>query len=270
MGWYGNYVLPVGALLVGAVASTGFGLASWGTGTKITGNVLVAVGLTLVAGYWAAQYIEFRVAFPHGAELADGSRAGFLDWYDVVTRSFAWKDHGGKLGSELGAWGYALRAGELVGFSGGGLLVPVLLRKMPYCAACGVYMRQPLVAVIPAGVPARKIAKKDAVALAARDTEAREAFTRAGERLDRLLAAGRTGDAAVFAAAVAESGPLAGRRAAEKLPARIHLRVVHCRQCAAGELRAALATGRGKQLRIEPLRAEALDPGIAPRLLARG
>jgi hypothetical protein len=35
MGWYANYVLPIGALLVGLVASSGYGIASWITGQKI-------------------------------------------------------------------------------------------------------------------------------------------------------------------------------------------------------------------------------------------
>src|SRR5688572_12021483 len=36
MGWYANYVLPFGALLVGIAASAGYGIASWVTGVKIT------------------------------------------------------------------------------------------------------------------------------------------------------------------------------------------------------------------------------------------
>ncbi len=238
MGWYADYVLPVGALLVGGVASTGFGLASWLTGTRITGRLLVAVGLCLVAGYWAAQLLEFRLAFPDGASFDDGTPAGFLDWYDAVTRSFAWKDHD-KLGAALGAWGYLLRAGELVGFAAGGLLAPIVLRGVPYCAACGVYMRQPLVAVVPAGVKPRRVGKKDA----------------AGQ--------------ASYQAEVAEAAPRAGRRAAHRLTARLQVRVVHCRRCAAGELRVALATGQGQQLKVTPVRTEALERGVAPRLAAK-
>jgi len=269
MGWYGNYVLPIGAILVGIVASTGFGLSSWATGTKITGVLMVAVALALFAGYWAAQYIEFRVAFPEGATLDDGSAAGFFDWYDAVTRSFAWKDHG-ELGAPLGAWGYLLRAGEIVGFCGGGLLTPFLLRNMPYCASCKVYMRQPVVAVIPAGTKLRKVSKKDAAGLAARDQEAREAYARGEAALAKVLAAGQSGDAAAFASAVAEAGPLPAQRAANKLPARIQVRLVRCRRCGAGELRASLVTGQGKQIKIAPLRTQPLDRGVAPRLASRG
>src|SRR5574341_618784 len=112
MGWYADYVIPAGAILVGVVASSGFGVTSWLTGARITGAVLVATALVLVAGYWAAQYLEFRLALPGGATFAEGRPAGFLDWYDAVTRSVAWENHG-KPGASLGSWGYALRVGEL-------------------------------------------------------------------------------------------------------------------------------------------------------------
>jgi hypothetical protein len=268
MGWYANYVLPAGAILVGGVASSGFGLASWLTGAKITGRLLVATTAVLLAGYWAAQYLEFRAAFPDGAYFEDGTQARLLDWYDFATRSFAWKEHG-KLGAPLGAWGYALRAGEMVGFAGGGLIAPILLRKAPYCAACRVYMRSPLVAVIPAGIKPKKVSKKDAAALEARDAASRGAWDRGQAALATLYAAGSAGDPAAFRLAVDAAGPPAGTRKTEKLSARVHVRVVHCPRCAAGELRAQVATGQGSNLKLEPLSAHVLERGLAPRLVAR-
>jgi hypothetical protein len=268
MGWYASYVLPAGAILVGVVASSGFGVTSWVTGTKVTGRLLVATAVILVAGYWAAHYLEFRLAFPGGATFEDGTPAGFLDWYDVVTRSFAWKDHG-KLGAPLGAWGYALRAAELIGFAGGGLAAPLVMRNMPYCASCGVYMRQPVVAVVPAGVAPKRLPKKDAAAAAAREAEAGEALARAQAGVARMVAAGRSGDAAAFSAAVEEVGPLSRRRAADKLTARMYVRVVHCRRCGEGRLRIQLATGRGEHVKMTDLATEPLERGVAPRLLRR-
>jgi hypothetical protein len=267
MGWYANFVLPVGAILVGGVASSGFGLASWLTGAKITGRLLVAATVVLVAGYWAAQYLEFRAAFPDGAYLPDGTAAGLLDWYDVGTRAFAWKTHG-ELGDPIGAWGYALRAAEVVGFAGGGLIAPILLRNVPYCDACRVYMRSPVVAVIPAGVETKKVSKKDAAALEARETAAREAWERAQAALASVCAAASSGDPAAFGAAVEAAGPLARKKAAEKLTTRLHVRVVHCPRCAAGALRAQVARGQGQTLKIEPLSDHALERGLAPRLVS--
>jgi hypothetical protein len=268
MGWYADYVLPVGPILVGLVASCGFGIASWKTGAKITGPLLLGVAAILVGGYWAAQVIEFRLLFPAGAVKPDGTEAGFLDFYDAVTRSFTWVEHG-KQGAQLGAWGYALRAGEIVGFSGGGLAVPVILRKLPYCQACGVYMRSPVVALLPAGVQPKRISKKKTEELAAHEAQANAAFARAQEGLTRLLDAAEKGDAQAFAAAVADEGPLARRRAAGKLSARIQVKLVHCARCGAGELRASVVTGQGKHIKVTPIATRPLERGIAPRLLAR-
>src|SRR3974390_2762117 len=60
MGWHADYVLPVGAVIVGVVASSGYGLASWFSGVKITKGLLwIVLGLQLLA-YFAAQYVEFK------------------------------------------------------------------------------------------------------------------------------------------------------------------------------------------------------------------
>jgi len=268
MGLYADYVIPAGAILVGLVASSGFGVGSWTTGTKVSGLLLVGVAIILVGGYWAAQYIEFRLLFPDGALARDGTELGFFDFYDAVTRSFAWVEHG-KKGSQLGAWGYALCVGEVVGFSGGGLAIPILLRKVPYCRACGVYMRSPVVALLPAGIEPKRVGKKKVQELADREAQANAAYARAQAGLARLLEAGKMGDATVFAAAVAEEGPLSRKRAAGKLSARVQVKIVHCARCAAGELQASVMTGQGKALKVTPLTTQPLEKGVAPRLLAR-
>ncbi len=247
MGWYADYVIPVGAILVGLVASSGFGIASWASGTKITGLLLLAVIAMLLGGYWLAQYLEFRLTFPDGAVLANGDPAGFLDYYDAVTRSFRWIEHD-KPGQPLGALGYLLRLGEVVGFTGGGMIVPFTLRKLPYCDACRVYMRSPLVARIPAGIAWRKInAKKHPQEAQAQEEQARQALDAGTATLQAIVAAS-TKDGPALGQALNEHGPKA-TRAVEKLSARIWIQLVHCRHCAHGELRADLVTGQGKQIR---------------------
>lgn len=271
MGWYANYVIPAGAILVGLVASAGFGVAARLTGAKLTGPLLAAATLTLLGGYWVAQYVEFTLLFPEGAFFDDGRPAGFLDWYDDVTRTIAWKDKSGKLGEPLGGLGYLLRAGEMLGFCLGGLVIPLTMRSLPYCASCRRYMRQPVVALVPASVPARKIKKKDAAGQAAYDAEVGEAFARGEQALARLVAAARAGDPGAFAAAVTEVGPAKGKpsRAASALPARLQVRVVHCPSCAGGELKVSLVTGQGKHQKVTPHSSEPLTRGVAPRLVGR-
>lgn len=251
MGWYADYVLPVGAILVGLVASSGFGVASYASGTKVTGFLLLAVVVMLLGGYVLAQYVEFRLTFPDGAVLANGEPAGFLDYYDAVTRSFRWIEHD-RPGKPFGALGYLLRLGEVVGFTGGGVIVPFALRKLPYCDACRVYMRSPLVARIPAGIEWKKInARKQAQAAQEQDQRARQALETAQAELQRILAASAQ-DGPALEGALNEHGPK-GSKKVEKLSARIWIHLVHCRRCAQGELRADLVTGQGKQLKRQAL-----------------
>ena len=60
MGWYANYILPIGAVLVGVAASSGYGLASWFSGIKITRSLLWIVLALQLAAYFATQYIGFK------------------------------------------------------------------------------------------------------------------------------------------------------------------------------------------------------------------
>ena len=115
MGWYGNYVIPVGALLVGAVASSGYGVAAWRTGLKLERPMFWAIAAQLAASYFVAQYVEFR----QGGAAAAG--VSFWAWFDAVTRAFAWRERNGGSGEAFGVFGYAMRALELAGHWEGAL-----------------------------------------------------------------------------------------------------------------------------------------------------
>jgi len=267
MGWYADYVLPVGAILVGLVASSGFGLASWFSGTKVSGLLLLAVVVMLFGGYCLAQYVSFRLAFPEGVLLPSGRPAGFLEYYDAVTRNFSWVEHG-KAGEPLGALGYLVRLGEVIGFTGGGVLVPVALRKMPYCEACRAYKRSPLVARIPAGIVWKRVnPKRKPQEAQAQEAQAAAAAEAGQAKLQALLAAAKV-DGPTLAQAAGEAGsPRGTARAVERLSARIWVKLVHCRRCGQGDLAAALVTGQGKAVRRAPLSQTPVDPEVVRAFL---
>ena len=165
MGWYANYVIPAGAIIVGIVAASGYGLASWFSGIKITSRLLWTVLALQLFAYFAAQYIEFHNL--HLIHREDGRSVGFLEYYDAVARSFAWRQSDGSVGEPLGAWGYFFRGLEVLGFVGGGLIVPLVLRKAPYCPECQRYMKTRQLGLVPASVPAKKVKKSDLAGKAA-------------------------------------------------------------------------------------------------------
>jgi len=262
MGWYANYILPVGALLVGLVAASGYGLASWLSGIKITRGLLWTVLVLQVAAYFAAQYIEFKnLKLFH----RDGRPVGFLEYFDFAARSFAWKQKDGSMGKPMGAWGYAFRGLEVAGFVLGGLLVPIALRKAPYCQSCRRYMRTRELGLFPASVPARKVKKSDAVALAAYQSEQEQAFEAGKGVWETLRQLAETNQSADFQQKLADLQP--GKKAAAKLPRRFGLQLVSCPRCRSGWLNARLFTGQGREVKQADFARADLHPEFVRALL---
>ena len=248
MGWYANYILPVGAIIVGVVASSGYGLASWFSGIKITRSLLWIVLALQLAAYFAAQYIEFK-----GLHLVrgDGRPVGFVEYFDLAARSFAWKQKDRSPGEPLGMWGYAFRALEILGFAAGGLIVPALLRKAPSCQACQRYMRTRDLGLVAASVPVKKIKKSDEADKAAHDAEQQQALGKGKQTVELLQRLSTGTQAADFHQALTEMA--AGKKQTAKLPARISLQLVHCRRCYSGWLRANLVIGQGNEVKTTEL-----------------
>lgn len=245
MGLYANYILPVGAVLVGVAASSGYGLASWFSGVKITRSLLWLVLVLQLAAYFAAQYIEFNSR--HLVHLRDGTPVGFVEYFDASARAFAWKQNDGSPGKPLGMWGYAFRGLEILGFAAGGLIVPLVLRKKPYCQACQRYMRTRQLGLAPASVPVKKVKKSDAAGLAAYEAEQQQAFDRGKQTVETLQQHAAGAKTADFQKLLAELS--LGKKQTAKLSKRFSLQMVHCNRCYAGQFVVKQLLGQGKQLK---------------------
>jgi len=268
MGWYGDYVIPAGALLVGLVAGSGYGIASYLTGFRIRRGLLLAVLALQLAGYAAAQYLEFRSLTREGPIVdADGQAMTFAGYYHARAMNFAWDDHG-KRGEPLGGWGYFFVGLGVLGFALGGVLAPAALMKMPYCERCTLYMKTRTLALVPASARRRRISKKDAAAQAAFAEEQKRAESTAATLLEQTATLAARGDALGVKSALAgypPRGPEARR--VGRLPARLRISVVRCRQCSSGHLQPSMMTGQGRGIRVKALERMALPPG-APRVIA--
>ena len=195
MGWHADYVIPAGAIIVGLVAGSGYGIASWFSGIRITGAVLWIVLILQFAAYFGAEYVEFKQMNLQYKNT--GRPVSFLTYFDLEARSFAWKGEDGKQGTPLGVWGYAFRGLEIAGFALGGLLIPLALFKAPYCSGCRRYMRKKLLALIPGCVPKEKIKKSDLQKLKEfqeKQTNAVQAATQLIEMLRKAAAEARIED----------------------------------------------------------------------------
>ena len=229
MGWYANYVIPAGALLVGGLAASGYGIAAWFTGLKMTRRLMLSVCVQLLVSYFIAQYEEYQRLVPNG-------EIGFWSWFDLTTRAFAFANHDGTAGSPFGAAGYAMRALEIGGYIMGGFLVPAALHKKPYCDACRTYRRQKRIALFAGGFPG---------------DGGESAFV-------DLYAAARAGNRAGVEHTIKTLGDLKDERSTNQFRSRITVWTVRCPRCAEGYLAAARTEGSGKQARSYPLPAQVL------------
>jgi hypothetical protein len=271
MGWYANYVLPVGAVIVGLVAGSGYGIASWRTGVRISKGLLWAVVLLQTAAYIGAEYVEYRDV---ASEL---KQAGlfinqpvmvptFLEYYDLKARSFAWKPKDGKAaGDPMGAWGYVFVLLGAAGFIGGGLIAPAVLYSLPYCDSCQRYMSSKVLGVIPASVPHRKIAKGDAAAQEAFAREQEEAAVKGDQAVRRIGEAVEAGNVDAVKQELAAAGTV---KANNTLPQRVEVSMTWCKFCEGGRIGLTTVTMSGGMPIQNKLGEAPLTPEFVRAMLA--
>jgi hypothetical protein len=260
MGWYVWFVLPVGALIVGALAGSGYCLAAWLRGVRLSGLLLLSVLVLQVAAYFAGQYLEYK------ALVAPGARLTFWQYFDLTTQAFAFKGQNGQAGNPMGGWGYAFRLLEIAGFAAGALIVLAILAQKPYCEACRAYQRTVQQLTLPAGVKPRKVNKKDTAAVAAYEAECRQAYEAALGELKRVVELALEDRLAEFLDE--KSRRALERKATEKLTARFRFDLQHCPHCARGKLVVTVVAGQGEYSRSERLLEAEVKPEFVRRCVA--
>jgi hypothetical protein len=241
MGFYVKFIIPLGAIAVGALAGSGYGLASSWTGAKIGRGLLWMVTALLIIAYFVAQYIEYRDL--HLTYEDTGEPVWFIDYFHFTTTSMTFTStrSGAQPGEPLGMWGYCFRLLEIGGFVLGGLIAPLVMMAKPYCDACQRYQTTKELGLLPI-VPLTADKK-------AAPTE--ENVAEATARYDRLRAHAEAGDAAAFRAEVATFAN--DQKAIGKQQTRTRLRLIYCKGCSNGKFEGAVLTGTGENVKEEPL-----------------
>ncbi len=255
MGWYANYVIPLGAIIVGLIAGSGYALASWFMGVRATRAMLLMILGLQTCGYVAAEYVEYhdvrRAMEERGMVMrSTGELPTFLEYYHDKAMSFAWKPKNAtEAVSPMGAGGYFFVLLGAVGFIVSGLIAPAGLRAIPFCPTCERYMSRKILGRVPASVPVRKVKKKDIEGTAAYEQEQAVAAEAGLQAIARLESAVTADDVQAFQTELA----IYDSKAAGKLPQRIEVGLAWCSSCGQGHLRPALQTGQGKQLKTVAL-----------------
>ncbi len=158
MSWTWFFVIPVGALLTGLLAGSGYVVAALWLEYRPTVSFVVSVAFLQVMVYMAAMWITFeQLAIAQGAEV---TLENFVIWYQFVIENVEFVTGRNKDGFRLGMLGYGFELLRIVGFSCGSL-IPLLLTNRAYCEECKRYMKHTNTRYLVAAAPARKIKKGD-------------------------------------------------------------------------------------------------------------
>lgn len=263
MGWYILYLLPAGAMIAGMAAGSGYGITSWVTGKKVGGGLIAAILVVQVAGYCAAQWIEFK---SYDLVYESGETVDFLDYYDATTQSMAFTERYSDTPSEpLGVVGYLFRFLELVAFALGGLLIPILLRSKPYCEVCYSYMKTRSIGLIPAAVTKRKALRKVVGEQKTHKEEMEEAFQNGLAESEGLAQAAQSNDSAGIREVLIRN--LGSKKETGKLFHRIQIELSHCPKCSSGQLSCYMQSGHGKNIDKQEIFAKAVSAGVVKELI---
>ncbi len=139
-------VLPIGALLAGMVAASGYYFGALWIGYKPTKLLFLSVALVSLATFFAIHWFDYTLLKVDGRLVRE--HVSFWAYLEVVLehqKIEIWSHHT-KVATtgELGLWGYARAAEKIVGFALGGVLVFFLLKARPYCEHCGKYLKSRL------------------------------------------------------------------------------------------------------------------------------
>jgi hypothetical protein len=273
MGWYLDYVLPIGAVLVGLVASSGYAISSLWLGVRIRRGLLLTIVLLMLGAYFAAEYIEFHAQGP--LIVQDNPNAvsanpptpgvppgyhplGFWEYFHLKAINWAWKkDNDRDKDSEpLGMGGYFFVLLGIAGFTLSGLILPGLVGARPYCELCQRYMKRRQLTLLPGSMPYRKFSKKEADTKTQYDQQHQATWEQATAKAQGLIDAAKRNDPDTFTQLLAE--PVPPRKQVDKLPRRLSVSLCRCPSCASGFLETTMTIGQGKKIKATKLVKETI------------
>jgi hypothetical protein len=260
LAWYAHGGGPLGAMMVGFIASIGYALGSRYTGVRMTKVMIGAIIGLHAASYVGGQYVEsFAIGVVHKNARPVHAGEEKPDSRDLEAEDTR---PGEPVEGYRRPWHRGLMSlGECLGLIAGGLVLPLGLLRVPYCKRCKMYLKRSKLGVFPAGGLNRAGRKGKREPEAPEDPDAPPTGL---ALVHDLVDLAREGDTATFESAIAAYGVSASK--ARERKRWITLILYRCPRCNIGFLRAAGYAKSSKeksgkvvgQWRIEPDVVEAL------------
>ncbi|MBV9227030.1 MAG: hypothetical protein JOY85_23590 [Acidobacteriaceae bacterium] len=137
------FVIPVGALLAGFAAASGYYFGAKTFHHRPTRLLVFNMISVAVTTYFVINYLNYSLLQIDGHPAS--SLVSFGQYMDVLLshQSLALRIRGAKVGEtgDLGAFGYIVALLQILGFAVGGLAVYGNLRSNPYCGKCNKYLK---------------------------------------------------------------------------------------------------------------------------------
>jgi hypothetical protein len=232
LSFYFYHFVPVGALLVGVAAASGYWIAVAILNARVGKRRVALLAALQVAAYFVGQYVEFRSL--HLVYRATGEPVGFWTWFHVTATSYVLEESG-RGATPLGPVGYVLRLLEIAAFAGPTALLTAAHINRPYCEHCGRYRKTKPLATIPAsafaGGGTDEPVEDEPSATADEDgVEQTEQSIIDGGRaaFEALMTIAESGDAHTFTEQTASFPP---RRISEGLGSRLEIEMHYCPGC---------------------------------------
>lgn len=136
------FVIPVGAILSGFAAASGYYLGAKLFHQKPSGGVLLNMVASSITAFLVVHYIPYYMLEVDGTRIKEViSFWQYLEFY-IKHTSLSSLRFGGSTG-ELGTFaGYAYACLKLLGFSIGSVAVFMWLSESPYCDKCSRYLQK--------------------------------------------------------------------------------------------------------------------------------
>lgn len=137
--WMANFIIPVGAIICGAVAAIGYWAGSRIFHHRPTRFLLLNMVLVSVGTFFSIHHLDYSHAYAGERPLSDVMP--FTDYLKAVIEHMSYRTSSGDSGTptELGMLGWGVAALQIAGFSLGGFIVYGMLTAIPYCDRCSKY-----------------------------------------------------------------------------------------------------------------------------------